>query len=112
MTARKNVYFWLHLILLVFAYLSPVLVDWRLIILGVALLQIQYWVANGCVLTKLEMGQDKTQAFLWYYLKEFFPNLNPRRTKFVIRVVVPIILVVIGYVLQVIYNYHPMLASL
>ena len=105
---KKSVYFWLHLVLLVLAYLSPLLVDWRLIIIGVALLQIQYWVANGCVLTQLEMGKDKNQAFLWYLLKDTFPSLDPNKARFVIRVIVPIVLILLGYILQVVYNYHPL----
>jgi len=97
------------LLLLILAYLSPLLIDWKLIIVGVAILQIQYWVIDGCVLTHLEMGKDKNETFIWYYFRKINPNLNPRTTKFVIRVIVPILLVAIGFIAQVKLGFRPLI---
>jgi len=106
---NKNIYFWFHLILLLLAYASPWLFNWQLIVIGVVLLQIQYWVIDGCYLTKLEMGKDKNQTFVWYYLKQIFPKLSAVKTKFVIRFVIPVILVGLGYYLQEIMNLIPLI---
>jgi hypothetical protein len=92
--------FWIHILLLIPAYLSPLFIDWRLIAIGVVMLQIQYWTINGCFLTHLEMGKDKNETFIWYYLRKIYPNLNPKTTKFVIRVIVPVVLVTVGFFLQ------------
>ena len=106
---NKNIYFWIHLFVLVLAYTSPLLIDWRLIILGVMALQIQYWAINGCVLTKLEMGHDKSQTFLWYHLQKIFPGLNTAKTKFVVRIIIPLILILISFIAQFIYGFKPWL---
>jgi len=95
-----GLWFWIHVLLLIPAYLSPFFIDWKLIVIGVAILQIQYWVIDGCILTHLEMGKDKNETFIWYYLRKIYPELNPKRTKFVIRVVVPLVLVLAGLLLQ------------
>ena len=101
--------FWLHALLLIPAYLSPILVDYRLIIVGVIILQIQYWITGGCFLTHWEMGPDNNETFMWYYLKKWYPKLDPKKTKFVIRVVVPGALIIFGILLQVIYTFQPLL---
>lgn len=100
-------WFWIHILLLIPAYLSPLFIEWRLIVLGVVILQIQYWLIDGCVLTHLEMGKEKNETFIWYYLRKIYPNLNAKYTKFVIRFVVPIVLIVIGIILQVKFGLHP-----
>lgn len=105
-------YFWVHLALIIPAYLSPFLINWKLIILGVLILQIQYWIIGGCFLTHLEMGKDKNEIFLWYYLRKIYPNLESETAKFIVRVVLPIILVFIGFVLQVGLKFKPLLQIL
>ena len=100
-------WFWIHVILLIFAYLSPFLFNWQLIVAGVIILQIQFWLIGGCAVTYLQMGRDKDQVFIWYYLQKIYPDLNPKLTKILIRVVVPCILVSIGYLMQVVLKINP-----
>lgn len=109
MKKEFGLWFWLHLLLLIPAYLSPILLNWKLIIAGVFVLQIQYWIAGGCILTHMEIGADKNETFVWYYLQKIYPNLNPKITKFVVRIVVPIFLVVIAVLLQVKLGIKPLI---
>lgn len=109
MKKEFGLWFWVHLLLLIPAYLSPLFVGWKLIIIGVVILQIQYWLVNGCILTHIEMGKDKNETFIWYYLKKIFPMLNPKTTKFVIRVIVPIFLVVVALILQTQFGFKPLI---
>ena len=101
--------FWSHLILIILAWLSPLWIDWRLIFIGILLLSIQYTILGGCYLTFLETGKDKDMTFYFYHLSKFFPSLNKRKTKLFIRYVLPAILLVIAYVLQVFYGWTPLL---
>ncbi|EKD23774.1 MAG: hypothetical protein ACD_81C00185G0012 [uncultured bacterium] len=101
--------FWIHILLLIPAYLSPLFIDWKLIVIGIVILQIQYWVIDGCILTHLEMGKDKNETFIWYYLSKRYPNINPKRTKFVIRVIVPVALVMAGFFLQTKFGLEPLI---
>lgn len=101
--------FWIHLLLLIPAYISPFLVNWKIILIGVILLQIQYWLVGGCILTHLQMGNDKNETFIWYYLRKIYPRLSAQKVKFTIRVVIPIILIITGFILQTIYNFQPLI---
>jgi hypothetical protein len=110
LTMKENEFgfwFWVHAVLLVPAYLSPIFFDWKLIVLGVVILQIQYWLIDGCILTHLEMGKDKNETFIWYYLVKIFPTLNAKKTKFFIRIMVPIFLIIAGYIMQEYFGLHP-----
>lgn len=109
MKREFGLWFWIHILLLIPGYLSPVLIDWKLIVAGVVILQIQYWVIDGCILTRLQMGKDKNETFIWYYLRKIYPHLNPGTTKFFIRVVVPISLVVIALILQIKFRLEPLI---
>ena len=102
-------WFWIHLLLLIPAYFSPLFVDWKLIVVGVAILQIQYWMIGGCILTHLEMGKDKNETFIWFFLQKIYPKFNPKTTKFVIRVIVPVILIAAGIVWQVSLGCKPLI---
>lgn len=109
MEKEFGLWFWIHILLLIPAYLSPIFFDWELIVIGVVLLQIQYWVVGGCILTHLEMGKNKNETFIWYYLKKFYPEISPQKTKFFIRVIIPIVLVVAGFLLQTEFELKPLL---
>lgn len=103
-------WFWVHVVLLLIAYASPLLADWRIILIGVAVLQIQYWMIGGCYITHLERGKDSREVFWWYYLRKIWPNIRADHTKFVVRIVVPIIIVGIAFILQTHIGYTPPLS--
>ncbi len=109
MKKEFGLWFWIHVLLLIPAYLSPLLISWKIITFGVFLLQIQYWIIDGCILTHIEMGKDKNETFIWYYLRKIYPNLNSKTTKFVIRVIVPVLLITIGFILQTKLEFRPLI---
>lgn len=106
---KSEFWFWLHLLLLIPAYFSFILFDWWLIVFGVIVLQIQYLLIGGCFLTHLEMGKDKNETFIWYYLQKIYPRINPVKTKFVIRFVVPVLIIATALVVQVKFGFQPMI---
>lgn len=101
--------FWIHLILIILSYSSFLYLDWKLIVLGIVLLQIYYIFRGGCDLTFREFGNDKDTTFVWYYLRKLFPNLNQHKTKIFVRYVFPILLIVISFYTQKILNYSPII---
>lgn len=100
-------WFWLHILILIPAYLSPILFDWWIIFIVAIILQIQYWLLGGCFLTHLELGKDKNETYLWYYLRKIFPNLSQKKMNITIRVIIPVVLIIISYILQNIFNLKP-----
>ncbi len=109
MKKEFGIYFWLHLLVLIPAYISPLLFDWKLVILGSALLEIQYYLIGGCFLTHLQLGKDKNETFVWYYLHKIFPSMDAAKTKFIVRIIVPVVLITAAFILQVQYNFKPLI---
>jgi hypothetical protein len=102
--------FWFHLLIVVIAYTSPLLFDWQLVILAAFLLELQYFIIGGCVLTHMQLGKDKNETFISYYLKKFFPSLDPIKTKFVIRRVIPVAVIVVSVVPQILFDFTPLIS--
>ena len=101
--------FWLHTALQLLEVFAFLLIDWQILLAILVLLQIQYSVLGGCVLSHMELGKDKNYTFTWYYLVKVFPNLDPKKTTFILRVVVPIMLLVLAIYLQVFLGCIPVL---
>jgi hypothetical protein len=55
------------------------------------------------------MGKNKNETFIWYYLRKIYPKLSPQKTKFAARVVVPILLIGVGFILQVELGFYPLI---
>lgn len=104
-----GIIFYIHLFFIILAYSSPFWLDWRVITAGIILLQIQFLVIEGCVLTQLEAGKDKDMTFGYYYLSKFFPSINKIKTKFFIRYVISAAIFLTALLLQYYFNYQPVL---
>ncbi len=112
-TQKKNVkyfgfIFWIHLLLILFAYLSPFLFDWRVIVLGSVVLIIQYYLFDGCLLNKAQFN-DTSEVFLYPYLTMLGLKINRYFFRIFIRYVLPIILVVFAIIWQVILGIDPLI---
>jgi hypothetical protein len=103
-----GILFWVHLLTLFPIYLSPLLFSWKFIVLGAILLQIQYLIIGGCYITFLEMGKDKNNFFMYYYLKKIFPDLPYKGTLIVIRYIVPMVIITFAIILQISLGFKPL----
>jgi len=101
--------FWIHLMLVSFAYLSPFLFNWKLIILGIIVLFIQYSWIGGCILNKIQFDEIKDITFLYPYIKMLGLNVNPYKFKIFIRYYLPFILFLIAIIWQVLLNKTPII---
>lgn len=102
--------FWTHLLLIIVSYLSFLYIDWKIIVVGVLLLQVYYLWRGGCDLAYIQFGYDnKDITFVWYYLHKLFPNLSQKKTKIFIRYAVPICIVLLSFILQKIMGYVPLI---
>jgi hypothetical protein len=101
--------FWLHTTLELLEWFSFLLIDWQILLALLVLLQIQYSVLGGCVLAQAEFGKNKNYTFTWYYLVKIFPNLDPVKTTWVLRYMVPILILILAIYIQVFLGYSPVL---
>ena len=101
--------FWLHLVLVLFAYLSPFLFSWKIIIVATILLSIQYYFAGGCILNKAQFDNTKDVVFLYPYLKMLGLKFSQYKLKIFIRYILPFILLFIAIIWQIFLNNSPLL---
>jgi hypothetical protein len=92
--------FWVHLPLVLIANFSPVLVSWKIIILGTVLLWIQYAIFSGCVLTNKQFGKSNDLTFYTVYLEKMGFRVNRLKFKRYMRYIHPFVLGVVAFVLQ------------
>lgn len=101
--------FWIHLTFLLLAASSPFWLDWRLILLALILLHLQWIVLGGCYLTFWEAGRDPNMTFEYYYLRRIWPKLNKKKMKMIDRYIIPTLLVAFAFFLQTHLNFEPAL---
>ena len=101
--------FWLHTILELLEWFSFLLIDWQILLALLVMLQISYAVLGGCVLARAEFGKDKKYTFTWYYLVKVFPSLDPVKTTWILRYIIPILVLALAIYLQVFVGYIPVL---
>jgi hypothetical protein len=104
-----SIIFWLHLLFILIAWTSPLWFDWKLIVIGVIILALQYLIIGGCYLTFLEAGKDLDETFYHYHLSKTFPKLNKKKVKIFVRYILPILIIVIAYIIQNYLGYKPLI---
>jgi len=109
MKKEFGVLFWVHISFIMVVVISPLLFSPKVIIVGIAIMGIQFWAFDGCVLTHLEFGKDKKRTFIWYYLKKIFPNLNPKTKGIVMNFIVPVIILALAFLLQIKLGFKPLI---
>lgn len=102
--------FWIHLIVNLVLYFSWILFSWWIILIGEIILQLQYQIFGGCVLTKAEFGKEKNDtSCIGYYLEKW--NLikkNTPKTKVFIRDISPWIIFALSVLWQLILGIRPL----
>lgn len=93
--------FWLHLILIILAYLSPFLVSWWLISIGILVLWIQYFLVKGDLITQAQFGKDPEMTFYTPYLEKMGFKFNRRSFLVFIRYIMPLIVLTVALIWQV-----------
>ena len=75
--------FWLHLAIILFFYLSPFLVDWKVIGILVALYFIQVTIFGNCYLNIIQWNDRRKEgSFHYHYLSKFGCDVDEGRTGF------------------------------
>lgn len=104
-----GVIFWLHLIFIVAAITSPLWLDWKMVLVGFVLLNIQWLVIGGCFLSFLETGWGKDNSFWHHYLSRIWPRLDKRMVKTITQFVLPPAVIIVAYLIQAKFSWQPLL---
>ncbi len=93
----------LHILIILLVYSSPFWLDWKIIMLGVVLNFIQLLIVGGCVLS-IAQFEDKQQTFHEWYLRKLGIKVNRRSFNFVLRYIVPFIILAIAILIQAVVH--------
>ena len=110
MTASKKDYefiFWVHLILTLIFLLSWLFFSWYIVLIGEIILQLQYWLLKGCVLSQAEFGNE--EACIPYYLFKWKIIKNKKKTLIFFRYYVPLIVIALALILQLVFKISPLI---
>lgn len=101
--------FWLHLTLIILAYLSPILFNWKLILFGVIILFLQELIFQGCFLTHAQFGKDRYMTFYYRYLILMGFKPNKEKLKFLMAWIMPLIVLDLSLILQILLKFRPLI---
>ena len=93
-----------HLFLIIIAYLSPFILDWRLILAIVIFLNFQDRFYGNCVLTVAQF-KNHEESFYHHYLKKVGFNFPKKNVDFVVTHILPWTIFIIALVKQVVIPY-------
>jgi len=86
-------------VLFIACLISPFYLDWRLILLGIVLLHLQFAIFGGCILTNLEFGKyDK--IFMHEVLARVGISVNVKVMKILMRFILPVLMTAVIYQTQ------------
>lgn len=98
-----------HLIIMILSYTSFIWLDWKLMLIGVALYYLQILIFGGCVLTFAQFGK-RDISFTGYYLgillKKLGFNIGEKKIKRFIDLLAPIF-IILAIILQVVFKLKP-----
>ena len=92
--------FWIHLSFVVFSYTSPLWLDWKWIMLGIATMPLQRFFAGGCIFTKIEFGNSGHNSFNWYYLNRLGFHVSLKTVKLFTDYLIPAALLIFALIWQ------------
>jgi hypothetical protein len=105
--------FWAHLAVISFAWLSPLLLPWKFVAIGVGMFYLQMLLFGACVLTMMQFGSHmdtRKRVFIAHYLNKLGFDLDPRAVSWFHDTVVPVSILALALVIQLGFGLTPMLA--
>jgi len=100
--------FWIHLILIILAYLSPFLFNFKIMVFLVFLYYLQIIIFNGCKLTEIQFGKQSYSTFYYPYLIKLGFKINKKFIYYLMRWIMPLIVLLISLILNLL-NYNPLI---
>ena len=101
-----GIIFFLHLILIVFFYLSPFFLSWKIILFFLGYIYLQEFFLEGCVLSFFQFGSTNKNLPIFhnYYLEKLGINVSKKNFNFTIVWVVPLGVFIFSLVWQTYFS--------
>ena len=101
---------WIHAIEIVLIWLSPILISWWLIIIGIGLYYLQILIFGDCVMTRRQFKIKKRGVTFYYFILVklgFKPDMY--KVRWVADYVMPYVILVIALILQLSLHFQPLI---
>jgi len=93
----------IHTIVILFAWLSPFWLDWKIIFICLVLYELQIFIFRGCILTNLQFKKERknnmTMYAFWAEKMGFKPNR--KRLSFSSSYIMPAIILIVTIIWQI-----------
>jgi hypothetical protein len=105
--------FWIHLVVISFCWLSPLLMSWQFVAIGVGLYYLQMLFIGACVFTILQYGNHmdaRKRSFVTHYLGKLGFDFKNESVSWFHDTFVPVSILCLALVLQLGFDMAPLLA--
>jgi len=99
--------FWIHLIIILFLWASPFLLNWKIIVLGIIIYYLQLLIFGDCVLTRKQFKTNHREMTLYtHVLEKIGFNVNRKLMVFLADFIFPWVILGISLVLQLGFGFR------
>jgi len=102
MAADFGIVFLLHIILILVAFASPFLFNWKIVLAIIFLYRLQYITIGRCILTKAQFPDGG--GFWYYYATKMGIVISERTLDLFTDYIIPIIIIIIAIAYQVYFK--------
>lgn len=104
-TASGKLFFFLHLVLTLGAWVAPFIIDWRILVPAYLLVMLQFAVFKKCLMNEMHETQESEDRIFYTELLEYFGwRPNPRKLKFFVRKLLYPTLALVAILWQVVFK--------
>lgn len=104
-TASGKLFFMLHLVLTLGAWIAPFIIDWRILVPAYLLVMLQFAVFKKCLMNEMHETQESEDRIFYTELLEYFGwRPNPRKLKFFVRKLLYPMLALVAILWQVVFK--------
>ena len=97
----KKLLTFIHILIIILAYISPFIFSWKIVLAGVIAFYIQKFLIGGCILTKKEFGNFEDNYY-YFALKKLGFDPDKKRLRFILDYVVPVSILSLSLFIKVI----------
>jgi hypothetical protein len=112
-TLNYYIIFLLHLLLIIAVWLSPLLLDYRILTCFYVLYIVQLLVFKGCILSQAQFGssskRSEQESFYYHYLTKLGFKWSKAQVNIFVDTVLPLVLITTGFILQYFYDFLPLI---
>jgi hypothetical protein len=102
----------LHLAIFLISITSFLWIDWKIVLAGFLIYELQLILFKGCLLSFWEFGRDGNkpkERFVVFYMKKLFPLIDSKQADIYLDYIIPLAVPILAIILQSFCGLMPLL---